>query len=124
MKKVLLLLLMLFSLMGTIETMGMKLVVQVLPSSESVGKGVIRYAPPVRVNQSVAELNENALMLNFVASGSTIVLTIFDDDGVIIYEVTSVASSSSCSVKIPDGIMEEGEPLTIIINGKSYEANW
>lgn len=107
------------------SVVGKEIYIQVNSPTIRIGdKGNIRRAPRIDTNVPSLMMEENVFCVESVEVGDSIVLTILDDDGVIIYNVTSVASSSSCSITIPDGIMEEGEQLTIIINGESYETNW
>lgn len=121
-KKVLFIMLLLLSIVGTTRATGIKIPIQQVSVSgkRNNQKGGIRHAPPAPTKQPIAILEENCITITAISNDANLNLVLYDEDGNIIYNVTNTATSSTWTFNIPNDIIGNATSLRLTVNDKMY----
>lgn len=110
------------TIVGTAKTIEIP-VQQVSVSSEGKRnnqKGGIRHAPPAHTKLPKVILEGSTITISSFSNGTYLSLALYDEDGKVIYDTTSTATTSIWSIYIPNDIIDNATSLQLVINDKLY----
>lgn len=125
MKKVLLMMFLLSAIVRTVKAAEVEISLQQV-SASSEGKrnnqkGGIRHAPSVHPKlPTVILLDGNTIQISTFVNGANLNLVLYDENDNIIYDMTTIATTSVWSISIPNDIIDNAYSLRLIVNDKMY----
>lgn len=123
-KQVLLIMFLLSAIVGTVKAAEVEISLQQV-SASSEGKrnnqkGGIRHAPSVHPKLPTVILDGNSIQISTFVNGANLNLVLYDENDNIIYDMTTIATTSVWSTSLPNDIIDNTASLRLIVNDNIY----
>lgn len=122
MKKVLVILSLLFIIIGDIRAMSVEIPLYVSFDKEDEH---IRHIPSRLSDNCIMKLDDNVVTINFYKKDDlfNLCVSLFDVDNNLIYSYQDVINTVKVSFVVPQSVLEKSISLSINVNGTTYEGN-
>lgn len=112
------------AIVGTVKAAEVEISLQQV-SASSEGKrnnqkGGIRHAPSVHPKLPTVILDGNSIQISTFVNGANLNLVLYDENDNIIYDMTTIATTSVWSTSLPNDIIDNTASLRLIVNDNIY----